>query len=136
MSARAADKRSERRLERAAVWSLVGCGLTFAGGTLVGQFRPVDTVSALAADPFVIGCVVLTLVGVVGFARRGAGVGVSILLALGPMCGLTLSQLGWTVGSRLAVIAVGATVVAAVLIGGIGVATARITGASRSERAR
>mgnify|MGYP006866543116 CR=1 FL=1 len=54
MSAWAADKRSERRLERAAVWSLVGCGLTFAGGTLVGQFRPVDTVSALAADPFVI----------------------------------------------------------------------------------
>jgi len=136
MSAWAADKRSERRLERAAVWSLVGCGLTFAGGTLVSQFRPVDTVSALAADPFVIGCVVLTLVGVVGFARRGAGVGVSILLALGPMCGLTLSQLGWTVGSRLAVIAVGATVVAAVLIGSIGVATARIAGASRSKPAQ
>jgi hypothetical protein len=52
------------------------------------------------------------------------------------MCGLTLSQLGWTVGSRLAVIAVGATVVAAVLIGGIGVATARITGASRSKPAQ
>jgi FtsH-binding integral membrane protein len=118
------------------VWSLVGCGLTFAGGTLVGQSGPVDTVSALAADPFVVGCVVLTLVGVTGFARTGAGVGVSILLALGPTSGLTLSQIGWAVDPRLAVIAVGATVVAAVLIGGIGVATARIAGASRSKRAR
>jgi hypothetical protein len=97
MSAAAADKRSGRRLERAAVWSLVG---------------------------------------VVGFARTGAGVETLTLLAVGPMCGLMVSQLGWTVGSRLAVIAVGAAVVAAVLIGGVGVATARITGASRSERAR
>jgi hypothetical protein len=132
----APDKRSGRRLERVAVWSLVGCGRTFAGGTLVGQSEPVNAVSRAATDPFVVGCVALTLVGVVGFTRTGAGIAVSTLLALGPVSGLALSQIGWTVGSRLVVIAVGASVVAAVLIGGIGVATARIAGASRSKRAR
>lgn len=136
MSAAAADKRSGRRLERAAVWSLVGCGLTFAGGTLVGQSGPVDTVSVLATDPFVVGCVVLILVGVAGFARTGAGVGASTLLAVGPTSGLTLSQIGWTVDTRLAVIAVGAAVVAAVLIGGVGISIARFVDRSRSEPAQ
>jgi FtsH-binding integral membrane protein len=132
MNSRATDGRAGRRLERAAVWSLVGCGLAFAGSTAVGWSGPVGTVSMAATDPFVIGCVVLTLVGVVGFARTGAGGGPSIILAFGPMCGLALSQVGWGVDPRLA----GAAGVAAVLIGGVGVAAARITGASRSDRAR
>jgi FtsH-binding integral membrane protein len=136
MSGRATNERAGRRLERAAAWSLVGCGLTFAGGTLVGQSEPVDAVSGAATDPFVVGCVVLTLVGVVGFARTGAGGGPSTLLALGPVSGLALSQVGWGVDPRLAVVVTAATVGTAALLGGVGVVTARVADASHPERAR
>lgn len=133
---RTTDGRAGRQLERAAVWSLVGWGLTAAGGTFAGQFGPHSTVSGLATDPFVVGCVVLTLVGVVGFARTGAGVGASTILALGPVSGLAVVEVGWTVAPRLALLALGVTVVAAASLGGVGVAAARITGASWAEHTR
>jgi hypothetical protein len=79
---------------------------------------------------------VLTLVGVVGFAQTGAGGGPSTLLALGPVNGLALSQVGWGVDPRLAVVVTAATVGTTALLGGVSVVTARVADASHPERAR